>query len=204
MDDEPPEVGLEKPSWWVRRDSVRRLLLVCLALIGGSVALLQMLGLSSVGHGHRSPWLTKDHLTSIERAITAFYNEYGYMPDPWGGLSPVDARVDTSDPVGQALLNILLGRESGPVMQNPKQIAFLTLPTGTKKKGGLVFDAHGKVKGAFDAWGRGYQVLIDYDGDETLSPPSDSGRSSPLHRCRAAGYSLGPDGTGGRNAIRCW
>ena len=101
--------------------------------------------------------------TAIETAVNSFYTEYGQMPD-------VGDRVTTDSAKGVRLLIVLLGLEDKfTKQQNPRDIRFLSVKEGKNRKGGLIYDANGKLpEGLFDPYGKPYTVILDTDYDEQL------------------------------------
>jgi len=148
--------------------------------------------------------MERNRVASLEQALNNFYTEYDYLPDPRAVKSKADAVFDTTDASGVELVKILLGRETGEPKQNPKEMKFLDVQDAKSRKGGITYDKDGNPTGVFDAWGHGYRILIDYDGNGDLIAPADSGAPGVLHGRHAAVYSLGKDGKGGKEAIRSW
>ena len=138
---------------------------------------------------------------SLEMAVDQFYREYGVLPSSAKLVS--DTVSETSGPEGQQFLSILMGKESGPIFQNPKHLPFFSGKPGTRGKNGLI-DLPTGLSELIDPWGNPYHIIFDGDGDETLTPPADSGSPAVLKGCRVRVYSLGPNGTGAVDAIRTW
>ncbi|MFD0892524.1 type II secretion system protein [Luteolibacter ambystomatis] len=153
---------------------------------------------------------TKTVATSIEQAINQFYNEYNKLPDPSGTLSAdSDPPLDTSTGEGVKLLTILLGKETGTGadVQNTKRMVFLNVPEGKGNKDGLIYEGD-EIKGLYDPFGSGYQVVLDGDYNEEIKPPentSASGSTSASNVLRGRHcivYSLGSDKKGKAEAIK--
>lgn len=141
--------------------------------------------------------------TDLETSINQFHDEYGALPEPGSTKMSRDVVFDTSGPEGQQVLSVVMGYEPGPAPQNPKGIRFFIGRSGKGGKGGLIPLPSG-LSELRDSWGNPYQVIIDGDYDEVLTPPADSGSSTPVKGRRALVYSLGRDGKGGTEAIRTW
>jgi len=180
---------------------VAGVILVALGLAGAIVRLSTM----NVVGGYSK---NKDNVSravgiNLEMAIQQFYLEYDRLPDPRATPVATDAAFDTGSADGVRLLAILLGKETGPDIQNTKRMAFLTVAEGKNRKNGMIYSGS-NVEGLFDPFGRGYRVMIDYDGDGQLTAPRESGVTGVLKNHHSAVYSLGPDGKGGSDAVRSW
>jgi type II secretory pathway pseudopilin PulG len=138
---------------------------------------------------------------SLENAVDQFYREYGVLPGSAKLVS--DTVSETSGPEGQQLLSILMGKESGPIFQNPKHLPFFSGKPGTRGKNGLI-DLPSGLSELIDPWGNPYHLILDGDGDEALTPPADSGSPTVVKGCRVRVYSLGPNGKGAVDAVRTW
>ncbi|OYV05933.1 MAG: hypothetical protein CFE26_08980 [Verrucomicrobiales bacterium VVV1] len=141
--------------------------------------------------------------TDLENSINEFYNEYGALPNPETWILSHDIVFDTSDPDGQRLLSILMSKEPGPAPQNSMKILYLTPRNGKGGKGGLIPLPSG-LSELRDPWGNPYQVILDGDYDEVLTPPASSGTAAPVKGRRVLVYSLGRDGKGGIESVRTW
>ena len=139
-------------------------------------------------------------LTAVEQAVNQFYNEYGRLPAINSSAS-ADAQYETALEDGKKLLEPLLAKEdtSASTVQNPKQLAFLSVTEG-KIKGtagidGLVYEtgSTAKVRGLYDPWGHPYKIMLDNDYDEELTV-NIGGTTKNLHGRRVAVWSLGADG----------
>ena len=105
---------------------------------------------------HRPP-ATPAHLNWLANSIRSFEVEYGKPPD----VQNLD--FETEGPQAVKFLTILLGKEdTGPEMQNPRQVAFLTARnTKNRKMGGLVYNSpENKIQGMYDAWGNPLRVIL--------------------------------------------
>ncbi|BCU75886.1 prepilin-type N-terminal cleavage/methylation domain-containing protein [Luteolibacter sp. LG18] len=148
----------------------------------------------------------KQGCTSLQEAVNAFYNEYGRLPEPSdSGATADNDPYDTSTGEGLKLVTILLGKETGTNLQNPKQITFLNVPTGKSNKNGLIYSGS-EIKGLYDPFGSGYKIVLDYDYNEEIKPPTESGSSTNsdnlLRGKRCIVYSLGVDKKGGAEAVK--
>jgi len=146
---------------------------------------------------------------SLEQAINNFYTEYGRLPSTSATPPASDSTppIDTTTADGIKLLTILLGKETGTTMENPKQMKFLDVQEAKAKKGGIEYDAGGVPTGLYDPWGNGYRIVIDYDYDEDITPPTESlavPSTSPLHGKHVIAYSMGVDKTGLKEAVHNW
>jgi hypothetical protein len=159
---------------------------------GGSAAIHRAKKVSTLATAHE-----------LENSINQFYNEYGALPNPEISKRPHDSVFDTSGPEGQTLLSILLAKESGPEPQNTKGIQFFIGRSGAGGKNGLIPLPSG-LSELRDPWGNPYQIILDGDYDEALTPPASSGTASPVKGRRVLVYSLGRDGKGGAEAVLTW
>jgi prepilin-type N-terminal cleavage/methylation domain-containing protein len=138
--------------------------------------------------------------TALEQAITQFYNEYGRLPEVGtsGATSDTEYQMTGSD--GKALLEVLLAKETGTTLQNPKQIVFLSVQEG-KAKGsggsdGLVYTGTGNTatpQGLYDAFGNPFRVMLDNDYDETIQVTLGGTTAKDMRGRRVAVYSYGSD-----------
>jgi prepilin-type N-terminal cleavage/methylation domain-containing protein len=128
---------------------------------------------------------------SIDLAIQAYYSEYSKLPNAGSNTDT----IDTTSEEGKKLITILLGKEdNSSSMENPRQIAFLTVKEGKAKKGGIVYDktgGAGTLQGIFDPWGNPYQIVLDTDYDDEIKDPIKSGQIVRNKKCII--YTLGAD-----------
>jgi len=141
--------------------------------------------------------------TDLENSINQFYFEYGALPEPGSTKMSRDVVFDTSGPEGQQVLSVVMGKEPGPALQNSKEISFFIGRSGAGGKGGLIPLPSG-LSELRDPWGNPYQILLDGDYDEALTPPANSGTAAPVKGRRVLVYSLGRNGKGGIEAVRTW
>lgn len=140
--------------------------------------------------------------TSLESAVNNFQTEYGTMPSE----SEADVTVNTTEANGVELLQVLLGEDEGEDL-NPRGVKFLSVKEGKGRKGGIVYSGD-RIEGLFDPWGGGFEVIMDCDYDEEITPaPASGGGSTTLHK-RVAVWSNGADGvnSGGKakDDVRTW
>lgn len=142
--------------------------------------------------------------SSLETAITSYYNEYSSLPDVG---QQANQAIDTKEQAGVELLRILLGMEdsSSTNPQNPREIKFLTVKEGKANKNGLMFNSTGSdVLGLYDPWGGGYQVVLDMEYEDKLQFQMGS-KTTTLNGRRVAVYNAGADkkfGTG--DDVKTW
>ena len=174
-------------------------------LVLGAVGLLAMAGFaggsSAIQKARKVTALAT--ATDLENSINQFYLDYGALPNPGTSKLSRDIVFDTSGPEGQQLLSILMAKESGPAPQNLKKIVYFIGRSGKGGKNGLIPLPSG-LSELRDPWGNPYQVLIDGDYDELMTPPANSGSPAPVKGRRVLVYSLGRAGKGGIEAVRTW
>ncbi len=143
-------------------------------------------------------------ISAIESGVNNFYTEYGAMPKTITN----DEKINTED---TAFLNTMLGLEgSGTGALNPRAIKFLSVKEGkTAKQGGLVYNTGGTtVKGLYDPWGGKFEIMLDGDYDESVTPAPIGGGGRKLNGKRCAAWSNGADGVngGGKGAddVKLW
>ncbi len=191
----PRKKGLPAVAWVAIALVVVIPLIVVLALAGfagGSAAINRAKKVSTLATA-----------TDLENSINQFYFEYGALPEPVSTKMSRDVVFDTSGPEGQQVLSVVMGKEPGPAPQNPKGIQFFIGRSGKGGKGGMNPLPSG-LSELRDPWGNPYQIILDGDYDEALTPPANSGSSVPVKGRRVLVYSLGRDGKGGTEAVRTW
>lgn len=132
-------------------------------------------------------------ITAIEVAVNTFYSEYSSMPKEIS----TDTQVDTGD---VSFLNILLGLEgNGANVLNTRSLKLLSVEEGkSEKKGGLIYNTGGTtVRGLYDPWGGTYEVMLDGDHDDSVTPAPVGGGGRRLNGRRSAAWSNGADGVNG-------
>ncbi len=154
--------------------------------------------------------------TAIDQALNMFYSEYGTFPIPSSvdiPAPPNPLEMTTSGTDGQAMLEALLGNDSG---MNPRGLNFLSLKEGrvdalTGGKDGIVYNDAGDVIGVFDFWGNPFNVVIDVNFEERLEftpDPAeiDGAQEIRLNGRRVAVYSPGAEEGEGtvRSMAKSW
>ncbi len=132
--------------------------------------------------------------TSIEQAVNQFYTEYNSMPK---ATIVEGTAVETTTADGNALLDTLLGLETGATILNSRAVRFLSVKEGKAKKNGLIYTVGGtpKADGLYDPWGGSYKVVMDGDYDEIVTPqPKAAAAAATLNGRRVAAWSDGADG----------
>jgi prepilin-type N-terminal cleavage/methylation domain-containing protein len=137
--------------------------------------------------------------TSIEQAVSNFYNEYGYLPSS----ATADEVIPTDEADGVDMIKVLLGQEpDGPDMLNTKSINYLQVregkPSGTGGRDGIIFDASGEPTGIYDPWSGPYQIALDLDYNDKIEfgnlTPNPKGHSTrTLNSRKVAVWSDGKD-----------
>jgi len=130
-------------------------------VFGGAVIVTTLFGLGIVVlkliqplHGcgiQRTP----DDLNRFAESIAHYHDEYGKLP------KAPSSDFETEGPEAAELITVLRGEEEIQQMQNPRQIAFLTMRISKhKKQGGLVLSSDNKAVGIYDAWGNPLRVIL--------------------------------------------
>jgi prepilin-type N-terminal cleavage/methylation domain-containing protein len=166
-------------------------LLVVIAIIAVLAGVGFSVGIAAKGRANKAKALAT--ITAIESGVDNFYTEYGGMPKDITS----DEKIDTE---GTGFLNVMLGLEgSGTDVLNTRSIKFLSLQEGrVKKKGGLIYDSMGTtVLGLYDPWGEPFEVMLDGDNDQSVTPAPAGGGGRKLNGRRSAVWSNGPDGING-------
>lgn len=146
---------------------------------------------SAINRAKKTKALTT--ITAIETGVNNFYTEYASMPKEISA----DTKVDTGD---VSFLNVMLGLEgSGGNALNTRSLKFLNVAEGSsEKQGGLIYNTGGTtVKGLYDPWGGKYEVMLDGDNDESVTPAPTGGGGRKLNGRRSAAWSNGADGVNG-------
>ena len=138
--------------------------------------------------------------TALESAVNNFFNDYGFMPKDGSGDIVVKTDTDTE------FLRVLLGMET---TKNTRGVRYLSVKEGKGNKNGLIYaDGGNNIRGLFDPWGGGFNVMLDLDYDEKLNVRPAGGGSFNLNGRRVAVWSDGADGVkgGGKMAddVRTW
>jgi prepilin-type N-terminal cleavage/methylation domain-containing protein len=178
----------------VRSD--RGFTLIELLVVIAIIAILAGVGFSAGGaaiqKAKKTTCLTA--AVSIEGAVNNFYTEYGSMPN----AGTTDATVKTNA-TGVALLKTLLGMDT---VLNPRGIKFLSAKEGKANKNGLIYNTGGTdVTGMYDPWGGPYNIILDLDYDEKVTPAPSAGGGATLNGRRVTVWSNGADGVSATGKI---
>lgn len=158
-------------------------LLVVITIIAVLAGIATPMGLSAIQKGKKTTCLAA--AAAIETAVGNFYNEYGSMPNS-GSL---DTTVKTNATAGINLLKALVGLDT---TLNPRGIKFLSVKEGKANKNGLIYNSTGTdVTGMYDPWGGAYNVMLDLDYNERVSPSPTAGGGATLNGRRVAVWSDG-------------
>ncbi len=139
----------------------------------------------------------KNDLTQIVTAVNAFYTEYGKYP--------TTAATDATAIYGGSTNNDALFNElrATSIVLNTRQIVFISPPDvkdPANPRSGIGTTT--KLGQYFDPWGAPYNVALDADYDNQITPnpygPNNGAGSSPL-RLGVIAWSLGTDGKLGNN-----
>jgi len=107
----------------------------------------------------------KNDATQIAAAIMHYYTEYGRLPSPDGkGTSPAADGIYAA--ASNGIIGTLMGITNGTLVDNPRQIVFLEVADVSKKNGKSGLDANGNF---IDPWKNVYQIMLDYDYNNTLN-----------------------------------
>jgi len=128
---------------------------------------------------------------SFEVAVDAFENEYNYLP--YSGTAPTDDTKLRSDE-NDGLVAVLAGLED---VVNFKQIKYIKYPAAKSKRDGMTI--RGNKAALYDPWGEFYYIIMDYDRDEELENPFESGSANNIRGKNVLIYSGGPDKEVGRD-----
>jgi hypothetical protein len=127
-------------------------------LIGLALGILVMMVLSILAsprpnHGASR---TLNDVNDLARSLKYYEEEYGKLP------SVPSMDFETEGPQAVELITLLLGKENPDhEMQNPRQIAFLTMRViKNRKQGGLVISPKNEIVGVFDVWGNPLRVIL--------------------------------------------
>ncbi len=193
-----PSNAMKNPTSRRRRGFTLIELLVVIAIIAVLAAAGFAAGNAAINRARKVT--AQAAATSIESAVNSFYSDYGSLPDV--GAS----KVNTASAEGVELLNILLGLEgSGTNVQNSKSVRFLSVKEGKGNKGGLIYNTGGStVRGLYDPWGNGFEVVLDTEYEEKLQVQLGSATQT-LNGRRVAVYSVGADKkAGGNDDVKTW
>jgi prepilin-type N-terminal cleavage/methylation domain-containing protein len=128
--------------------------------------------------------------TAIETAVNNYFTEYGSMPKEGTGTPTIDTINDLD------FLEVLLGLDT---TMNTRGIKFLSVKEGKSEKNGLIYAKSGNtIEGLYDPWGGPYNVMLDLDYEEKLTPAPKAGGGAQLNGRRVAVWSDGADGVDGK------
>lgn len=147
----------------------------------------------------------KNALTELVAAVDGYYNTYNVLPSNTSSPPSSDTTVETTEPIMSVLAGINLDR------MNKKEQVFFNgeeAKGGTKNSavGGLFRDSNSAI--LVDPWKkkpgsgmiRGYILLLDYDYDQQLNDPFNSGgRVIPR---KVVAWSSGKDGKWSRGSSK--
>jgi len=141
-------------------------------------------------------------VTSLKKAIEAYHEDYGRLPD----TGPGEGEYRTDGEAGANLLTILMGKEeevekaTGGSLQNPRKIDYFLNYAGNKT--GLVYVNEDRNCPAFlDPWGK--PLVVKPGKAEGIEAPLRPGNI--VHGEVALVYSHGPDGKPGtKDDVKTW
>lgn len=166
-------------------------LLVVIAIIA-IISGLMFVGVAKAKEASRRS-KAKVQIKQLEKAFTAYFDEYGEWPK---GLIGYDKGDDSSM---ENLTGIQLGENCAKLLRgedinglNPQKIVFYAIPDGVIRR-----DGHGTV-GFVDPWGHCFKYMMDFNDDGVLRVLfSNSGGDDNLTNIdgvNIAIWSQGPDG----------
>jgi hypothetical protein len=144
---------------------LRQLLRGCMiAVLIGTVIMVVLSASGRPGPGHGATRTLND-INALAQAIEGFETEYGRLPN----TPSMDFELE--GPPAAELVTVLLGKEdTASNMQNPRQLAFLSMRISrNKRRGGLVLSPDNKAEGIYDAWGNPLRVILRPPGQSTLT-----------------------------------
>jgi len=142
-------------------------LLVVIAIIGILMSLLFPAVGAAIDAAKKAQ--AKNDVTQLATAITAYYTEYGKLPPDQDTVGYSPSSDKTFDAASNGIVGILMGTLTN---NNPRQIVFLEVSDVSTKKG-----KSGLKGGNFiDPWGNIYQIILDYDYNNSLdiTPGADT------------------------------
>jgi prepilin-type N-terminal cleavage/methylation domain-containing protein len=143
---------------------------------------------------------TKNDLTQIVTAVTAFYTEYGQYPCPANNGDDSADFVAADDSNQTDLMTELRAPSSATApLLNPRKVSFLNAPSAKDPqnphngaKSGIASDGRW-----YDAWGSAYRIKIDSNYNNTLTNPYTTNAGLTDINAGAVGWSIGKDQKGG-------
>jgi prepilin-type N-terminal cleavage/methylation domain-containing protein len=177
-------------------------LLVVIAIIAVLAAAGFAAGSAAIQRAKKTT--TLNTATSIEQAVSNFYNEYGYLPTSDTDETKIFA---TDEAGGKDMLIVLAGKETADPPLNVKSINYLSSvkegkKSGTRGRDGMIYTAGSDPvpDGIYDPWGGSYKIRLDLDYDDKLTvQPKGNGTERTLNARRVAVWSDGADGAATAN-----
>jgi prepilin-type N-terminal cleavage/methylation domain-containing protein len=155
----------------------------------------------------------KNDVLTIVGAVKGYYTEYGKYPTVSSPLPTVDTVVGPSsggaDTSNAALFDILRSIDRGAnknFAANPRRIVFLDVKSVSnpdQPRGGFLdkTGGAGTVGAFYDPWGTQYNVVLDFDFDNTISvEPYSDFNADDAPKTGVGAFSLGKDGLIGQPA----
>lgn len=163
-------------------------LLIVIAIIGILMGLMFPAVSSAMDAARKAQ--AKNTATQIATAVIAYETEYGRLPVPSGTSADV-----TSQNVGSSFLAVLMGT-NGNNISNSRRIVFLEVPNAKTNSGVARNGLDGGVgSGNYrDPWGGVYQVALDGNYDNSITPAvGSSGPTAGNLRKRVAVWTTNSD-----------
>ncbi len=148
----------------------------------------------------------KNDLVQLVTAVNAYYTEYGKYPVPGSAPRSPDDYWITDSSIHE-LLNVLRANGAGWDSSsggnlNPRRIPFIQVPYAKNPddpRGGIAPSGANSGK-YYDPWGNTYRLRIDWDYDNQLSNPYDSGAGADPLSTGVIAYSIGKDRASGADS----
>lgn len=144
--------------------------------------------------------------TSLEMAVTSFFNEYGTIPA--NITEDTKSPLETNRGTGLDMVKVLVaGTDANSVALNPRAIKFLSAREGKARKNGLIYSTAGAVEGLFDPWGGPFRVVLDGDYDDKVDVQPANGTKVTLNGRKVAVWSEGADFNDGKKSaddVKTW
>ncbi|NLB65668.1 MAG: prepilin-type N-terminal cleavage/methylation domain-containing protein [Lentisphaerae bacterium] len=158
-------------------------MLIVVAIIGLLAAILVPTIMGAVKKANYARAMTE--ITALEGALKGYFQEYGRMPVPPGGMGGKDVMYSGADQA--AVVNALIGRDTS---RNAKDMVFLDLhPRSFNVK--TLNEMYNRLDAGqpyCDPWGTPYRILMDMDFDDRIQ---DTGFDTI--RAKVAVFSGGPE-----------
>ena len=135
----------------------------------------------------------KEICVSLENSLNRYYDDNNSLPFDGGNDAYDDTEVGTPIRSDGDLMAILAGVKKD---EYDKKTAYFNTgePTGSNEdsyKGGMKIE--GQTAKLYDPWGETYYILLDYDFNEMIENPFDTGDGNEIHGKRALIFSTGPE-----------